>query len=169
MFSTQPVVYSLQRVIGKAIQRLFIADNTSPSSRNQIALMEAEYDMDGAFDKLSFGIICFGLHEAGQIAMLKRFLEDPETILPVLETDQKETSQFEGLASILHRGKVKWDHQALISSTEHTHSIFHALNCDKDPLARSWYHSFISRRYFRTSRGYLGLGLHHIRPGVAYT
>ncbi|PMD20108.1 hypothetical protein NA56DRAFT_704913 [Hyaloscypha hepaticicola] len=111
--------------------------------------MEGEYDIEGAFEKLFFRFIYFTLYKASQMVILERFKEDPESILQTSKANTRETASSEGIASIFHRG------------------IFEALDCDQDPLAGSWHYRFKSPRYFRTSNGYLGLGLHQIRPGDA--
>jgi hypothetical protein len=156
-------------LLAKAIQRIFVADKLSQIALHKLAATEGEYDIEGAFEKLFFGIICFALYKAGQMVILERFREDPETILQISNANTGEIAASEGLASILHRGKVRWDNEPtnFMSRTEYNGGIFEALDCDQDPLARSWIYTFRSRRYFRTSRGYLGLGLHQIRPGDA--
>lgn len=156
-------------LLAKAIRRIFVADKLSQLSLHKLAAMEGEYDIGGAFEKLFFGIICFALYKAGQMVMLERFREDPETILRTSNANTGETASSEGLASIFHRGKAKWDNGPanFMSRTDYKGGIFETLDCDQDPLAGSWHYRFMSRRYFRTSRGYLGLGLHQIRPGDA--
>jgi hypothetical protein len=154
--------------LSSAMQGVFIANQLSDASLELFAMIDGEYDMDGAFEKLFFGIVCFAFHVAGQMETLERFLDEPGHILRTLNKDTEASSECEALASILKCGKLKWADSASkwMSDTDFkSMRMLEVLEGDEDPFARSWYSMFDFRRYFRTDRGYLGLGLHHIRPG----
>ncbi len=173
VFNTPGSVYTYSNEpLEKAIQSLFIAGRLTDNSLTLIARMSSEYNLEAAFETLFSSIVYFGLHKAGQMDSLETFLADPEAFLRMFIKDPGILSKFDALVSIFCRGMVNRNYLATgpisdsYTGCESENTYFYdGLNCGADPFSKSWYKRFCYRRFFRTSRGYLGLGIHNIRPG----
>jgi hypothetical protein len=156
----------------KAIQSLFITCRLKDSSLGLIARLSSEYDLEAAFETLFSSIVYFGLRKAGQMDILETFLANPEAFLRMFTKDPGTSSAFDALVSIFRRGIVNRSYLATgLTSDSYTGcesentALYDGLNCGTDPFSKSWYSRFGYRRFFRTSRGYPGLGIYNIRPG----
>jgi hypothetical protein len=152
-----------------AVLRLFVIDKLSQQILHKISTTIGgnTYDIVGSSEKLFFNLICFALYQADQKAMLESFLEHPEAIFGTLNEELENPSEFEGLRTLLHRGRAKCGYsiEGLVQSTKFNNMDMHdALDGQEDPFAGAWYSKFNLRRYFLSSCGYLGLSIHHIEP-----
>jgi hypothetical protein len=102
------------------------------------------------------------------MTVLETFLEDPQEILETVSKGLGAIAGFQELLTILRRGKLMCDYsiESLMSRPEFTDmEMYDALECMNNPFAEVWYNNFNLRRYFRSTSGYLGIGLHQIQPG----
>lgn len=134
-----------------------------------------------AFETLFSRIMYFGLHRTGQVNILKTLLEDPGTFIRMSIKDPETPLKFNNMMCMLRRrlsrSTMKRSSPAIASAEDcamgsecENTDLLDWVHCTSDPFATSWSACFKHRRYFRTSRGYLGLGILTLRPeGIAYT
>jgi hypothetical protein len=94
--------------------------------------------MEGDFEELLFGLVCFALYQGRQITILETFLEDPQEILKTLSKGLDATIGSQELSTILHLSKLKCNYsiESLVSRPELTDmEPYNALDCIKNPFA----------------------------------